>query len=176
MKGKTAILGTVIILTIFTATAWAGMSVPVSPGGGTEVTNQTCPTFSWSAADHAAAYRVEVYEQVTEQVVPQEEMAAMAVPVLTREIYAPALSWTPSSGECLERGMHYVWYVLGVDAEGEGQWSAGVGFEVEPSALTVEQEEAVEDVVKNYLSGDGATGASRQVKAVRCDRASVYGG
>jgi hypothetical protein len=51
MKGKTAILGTVIILTIFTSTAWAGMSVPVSPGGGTDVTSQTCPTFSWSAVD-----------------------------------------------------------------------------------------------------------------------------
>jgi hypothetical protein len=162
MKGKTAILGSAIILAIFTSTAWAGMSVPVSPGGGTEGTSQTCPTFSWSAAEHAAAYRLEVYEQVTEQVVPQEEMAAMAAPVVTREIYAPALSWTPSSGECLERGMHYVWYVLGVDAKGEGQWSQGVVFEVEPSALTVEQEEAVEDVVKNYLLGEG--GASRQVK------------
>ncbi len=109
MKRKTAIVGTVIILGIFVAPAWGGMSVPVSPGGGIEVISQTCPTFSWSAADHAAAYRVEVYEQVKEGAVPQGEMAAMADPVLTWGIYAPALSWTPSSGECLERGMRYVW-------------------------------------------------------------------
>ena len=59
MKWKTVILGTVIIVTIFTAAAWGGTVVPVSPGGGTEVTSQTCPTFSWSAADHAVAYRIE---------------------------------------------------------------------------------------------------------------------
>lgn len=132
------------------------MALPVSPGGGTELTAQSCPTFSWSASEGAQSYRVEVYEQVTSDVIDRESMRGIGNPVVEKEIPAPALSWTPSSGECLSRGMRYVWYVEGVDAEEEGQWSGGVGFQVEAAALSVEQKEAVQDVVKGYLTGEGS--------------------
>jgi Chaperone of endosialidase len=166
MKGKKVILGTVMFLVIFTGSAWAG-AVPVSPGGGTELTPQSCPTFSWSASDGAQSYRVEVYEQVTSDILHRDTMRGMGNPVVKKEIPAPALSWTPSTGECLSRGMKYVWYVEGVDAKGEGQWSGGEGFQVEAAALSADQNAAVQDVVKGYLSGEGSgsgvtTNTSRQ--------------
>ncbi len=156
MKGKTAILGIVTILIFLTGTAWAGMAVPVSPGGGTELTAQSCPTFSWSASDGAQSYRVEVYEQVTSDIMDRNTTRGIGNPVVKKEIPAPALSWTPSTGECLSRGMRYVWYVEGVDAKGEGQWSGGQGFQVEAAALSADQKEAVQEVVKGYLSGESS--------------------
>jgi hypothetical protein len=158
MEGKKAILGVVMFFTILTGSAWAGMAVPVSPGGGTELTAQSCPTFSWSASIGAQSYRVEVYEEVTSDILDRDSMREIGNPVVKKEILAPALSWTPSTGECLSRGMRYVWYVEGVDAEGEGQWSEGQGFQVEAAALSVEQKEAVQDVVKGYLSGESSDG------------------
>ena len=158
MKGKKTILGMIVVYAILTGSAWAGIAVPVSPGGGTELTAQHCPTFSWSGSDGAQSYRVEVYEQVTSEIVERGAMSGMLTPVVAKEIPAPALSWTPSTGECLSRGMRYVWYVEGVDAEGAGQWSGGQVFQVEAAALSVEQEEAVQEVVKGYLSGGGSGG------------------
>lgn len=158
MKGKAAIYGIVMILAILTATAWADMTVPVSPGGGTEVIVQDCPTFSWSAATAALSYEIEVYEQMTDDNIDRDAMRGMGNPVVEKEIPAPALSWSPSSGECLLRGMKYVWYVRGVDKHGQGQWSGGLGFQVESAALSADQKEAVQDVVKGYLSGEKSGG------------------
>jgi hypothetical protein len=154
VKGKKTILGVVMFFAILTGSAWAGMAVPVSPGGGTELTAQSCPTFSWSASEGAQSYRVEVYEQVTSDIIDRDSMRGIGNPVIAREISAPALSWTPSSGECLSRGMRYVWYVEGVDAKRKGQWSEGQGFQVEAAALSVEQKEAVQEVVRDYVTGD----------------------
>jgi len=158
MRGRKNILGVAMFFVILTGSAWAGMAVPVSPGGGTELTAQSCPTFSWSASMGAQSYRVEVYEQVTSDIMDRDTMRGIGNPVVKKEIPAPALSWTPSSGECLSRGMRYVWYVEGVDAEGEGQWSEGQGFQVEAAALSADQKEAVQDVVKGYLSGENSGG------------------
>jgi hypothetical protein len=58
--------------------------------------------------------------------------------------------------------MHYVWYVYGVDAQGQGQWSMGSSFQVEASALSVEQQDAVKEVVKGYLEGDSANGGATE--------------
>ncbi len=135
-------------------TTTASPAVAVSPGGGT---NLSCPTFSWSEAGNASSYRIEVYEQITTKVLPQEQMRTIAAPAIAVEIAAPALSWTPSSGECLTRGLHYVWYVQGVDTLGIGQWSEGWRFHVEAAVLTVEQTEAVQQVVKELLDADGTS-------------------
>ncbi len=89
------------------AAAFPGGAVAVSPGdpSGMAATDQVCPTFSWSYAEGAVSYRIEIYEQVTTDLLSHDAMGVMATPVGVREIAAPALSWTPSSGECLSRGM-----------------------------------------------------------------------
>ncbi len=139
--------------------AAADTAVPVSPGGGTAITNQNCPTFSWSASEGAMAYRVEVYERISSDGLARDQMRVLSVPAVVKEIPAPALSWTPSSGECLFRGLQYVWYVQGVHSSGPGRWSDGSAFQVEAMALTVEQAEAVQAVVKGYLGVEGAPGS-----------------
>jgi hypothetical protein len=160
MRGKNTFFGIVVILTILTGTAWCDIAVPVSPGGGTGLSEQNCPTFSWSASDGALTYRVEVYEQVTSDIIDRDAMRVISTPVVAKEIPAPALSWTPSSGECLRRGVSYIWYVEGVDAKGEGQWSGGRGFQVEGGVLSVEQRDAVKDVVRELVNGERADGGS----------------
>jgi hypothetical protein len=157
MRGKSVVFSLFTVFIIFQGTAWGTSAVPVSPGGGTEIISQSCPTFSWSSASNAAAYRIEVYEQVTVDVLPHDQMQALSSPILAREIAAPALSWTPSTGECLSRGLNYVWYVQGVDSLGLEQWSEGRTFQIEAAVLTAEQTEAVQQVVEGYLSGDGAS-------------------
>jgi len=157
MRGKSVVFSLFTVFIIFQGTAWGATAVPVSPGGGTEIISQSCPTFSWSSAGNAEAYRIEVYEQVTVDVLPHDQMQALSSQILAREIAAPALSWTPSTGECLSRGLNYVWYVQGVDSLGIEQWSEGRTFQIEAAVLTMEQTEAVQQVVEGYLSGDGAS-------------------
>jgi len=142
------------MLFLYIGAAWGATAVPVSPGdpSGTAITDQVCPTFSWSLADGAVSYRIEVYEQSTTELFSYETINSISKPVSVHEILAPALSWTPSSVECLSRGLRYVWYVRGVDGEGKGQWSEGRGFQVETSALSIEQKDAVEEVIKKYLT------------------------
>lgn len=142
----------------FSATSAQAQPVAVSPGSdtGEATTDQTCPTFSWSSVEEASAYTVAIFEMQTSKILPYKEMRAIASPVLSFNIGAPSLSWTPSSGECLTRGMKYVWYVRGVDQDGKGQWSEPKGFEVEASALTLEQKDAVNEAVKAYLSTEEA--------------------
>jgi len=156
MTMRSAAYSLIVATVLFSSSAWGDTAVPVSPGGGTAITVQNCPTFSWSAAEEASAYKLEVYEQMTIQPETREQIAATGKPVVAKEIAAPALSWTPSTGECLSRGVDYVWYVQGVDALGRGQWSEGGVFQVEASALSADQKEAVKDIVKEYLTGDDA--------------------
>ena len=156
MKGKTSVCSLMLLFCIFSGYSWAGTAVPVSPG---ELIGESCPTFSWSAAENAAAYRIEVYEQIAAKAT-HDELQMIIMPVISREIAAPALSWTPGSGECLARGISYLWFVQGVNTEGEGLWSAGRGFSVDPSVLTIEQQDAVQTVLKEYLSGDSISKAT----------------
>ncbi len=132
--------------------------VAVSPGNDTaEATiTQTCPTFSWSSVEGASAYTVAVFEMQTSQMLPYNVIQAIAAPVLSFNIGAPSLSWTPSTEECLTRGMKYVWYVRGVGKDGEEGWSEPKGFQVESSALTLEQKDAVQEVLKAYMKEEGA--------------------
>ena len=161
MKKKTAAIAIVVMLMgFFTRSAWGALAEPVSPGGkeGLTVTGQTCPSFSWSAAADAAAYRLEIYELVTDYAISRDQIRQTALPVIIKEIPAPAFSWTPSVGECLARGVNYVWYVQGLNAGAEGLWSEGRVFGIEPQALSVEQKEAVQEVLREYLETDSSAG------------------
>lgn len=150
-------LAAAIMVFVWVGSTWAGAPVAVSPGAtdGVAIIGQSCPTFSWSSADNAVAYHLEVYEQATAAQVSREVMAGLRAQVIKEEIPAPALSWTPASGGCLPRGLKYVWFVHGVDASGNGLWSEGRQFEIEASALTVELRDALQEVVKEYLSSEG---------------------
>ncbi len=148
----------VTALAICSGMSWAAAAVPVSPSGSGAT---TCPTFSWGAAENSPAYRLEVYEQITTETLPHEQIQAMASPVLAREIPASALSWTPSSGQCLGEGQ-YVWYVKGLDAEGNGTWSEGAAFRVEPVLSSAAFDEHVAAAVEKYVARQQALAAAGQ--------------
>lgn len=179
MKKSLRMSGLGLICTLFLVMLFSGQALaipqamPVSPGdsSGIAVTEQVCPTFSWSLAAEAVSYRVEVYEQATADLLPYEAMSTVAGPLISKDIAAPALTWTPSAHECLDRGMKYAWYVLGIDNNGEGEWSYGKVFEIESSALTFEQKDAVEEVVKEYLEKEAAKAAA--LTAARPERAAT---
>jgi hypothetical protein len=162
MNVKEVTIMAVFLVFISTGHGWASSPVAVSPGdvAGPGMTDQACPTFSWSSADGAVSYRIEVYEKVAADVLPRDTMSAMATPIFVKNIAAPALSWTLPSNECLARGINYVWYVHGVGEDGEGQWSEGRVFQVEVWALSLEQEQAVQEIVKEYLEKDAARATS----------------
>ncbi len=189
MKTRTIIYLLILTMLAISGSASAMDPVAVSPGSDPSTTlraviGQGCPTFSWSSMQGAVAYRVAVFEALTADVPAYEDMEAMAEPLISREIPAPALSWTPSSGECLSTGGSYVWYVKGIHpelvegepAEGEPAgpepvegpaegWSEGSVFEVDVSVSLAGMEEAVEGTVNEYLTNEwSSTESYREVK------------
>jgi hypothetical protein len=161
----------VLILILFTNPAWGSLAVPVSPGGpdGYAMTNQACPTFSWSAAEGATGYRIEVYETGPDtSALYRDLMRQMARPVISSEISSPALAWTPSSGECLERGVNYVWFVQAVASNGEGPWSEGKVFSIDSlpdEYLTDFVKETVDSYLSNaWTSTDSYTQVKEEIK------------
>ncbi len=135
----------------------------VSPGSerGVALVGQICPTFSWTAVDWAAGYRLAVFQAFGVQIPSYEEMAAGGVPVLSKEIQGRASSWTPSSEEQLSSGSLYVWYVQAADSSGQGTWSKGKLFMVEVGVMaslaearvkkTLREKGVREDVITDVL-------------------------
>jgi hypothetical protein len=154
-----------VLLGLLVVAGTAAQVVPmaVSPGSerGVALVGQTCPTFSWTAVDWASGYRVAVFDALGVQIPSYEEMAAGAVPVLSKEIAGRALSWTPSSEEQLSGGSLYVWYVQAADGSGQGTWSKGRLFIVEAGVVasgregwlkkTLEEKGVREDVISDVL-------------------------
>jgi hypothetical protein len=159
MKMKKIFLATFVFmfsLVSFWVMAEAAVNDPVavSPGSETEAVTvwQSCPTFSWSAVDQAASYRIAVFESVDANITSYEGMAAMATPVISKDIPGPALSWTLSSEERLKTGGQYAWYVQALDAYGNalGSWSGGRIFKVEQEVRFVGLAEKLGDILKSY--------------------------
>ncbi|MBA4373329.1 MAG: hypothetical protein C0402_10780 [Thermodesulfovibrio sp.] len=150
-----------IMLMVASAGAvWADTAVPVSPGGAG--TSDACPTFSWGPGAGALSYELSAYEALSGDALSREDMdARTGRPVLSHRVPAPALSWTPSSGQCLGEGS-YVWYVRGLDAQGHGQWSQGVKFEVELTLSSAAFEERVAGAVEKYLARQQSLAAGVQ--------------
>jgi hypothetical protein len=130
--------------------------VAISPGSENRVAvaGYSCPTFSWSGVEWAAAYTVAVFEAVNGESLSYEEMEAIASPVLTKEIQGRALSWTPSSDERLNNGGMYVWYVQAKDAQSAGIWSEGKTFKVEVETRLVGMKETVRESLKDHGVSD----------------------
>ena len=141
---KGAILCFLFLVLIF---SWGNAQeiapIAVSPGSenGVAVVTQRCPTFSWSSIQWAVGYRVAVFEATTAEVTGYEAMAALATPVLKKEIQGQALSWTPSARDRLRAGGLYVWFVQALDGSGQGVWSAGKVFKVEVEGSVERTEE-----------------------------------
>ncbi|RJR25281.1 MAG: tail fiber domain-containing protein [Desulfobacteraceae bacterium] len=126
--------------------------VAVSPGTGDGKAVVSCPTFSWSMVEGASGYRLEVFKTQGDEVLPHDEIAEE--PVIREEIPGSTLAWTPSSEMALETGESYVWYVKGLDAYGEGHWSAGRRFTVDTAAIVSSMDGALRDRVREYLRTD----------------------
>lgn len=133
MKAKVCI--SILFLLLFVVGIYASEQIPVavSPGNdaGIAVVGEVCPTFSWTAVEGSAAYRVEVFNAIGNTELAFEDIAAMSYPVLTKEILGAATSWTPSSDQRLVHDGIYVWYVQAIDAYGAGAWSKGEIFKVD---------------------------------------------
>jgi hypothetical protein len=126
----------------------------VSPGSETELATiwQSCPTFSWSSVYQAASYRIAVFESVDAKITTYEGMAAMSLPVVSKDIQGPALSWTLSSEESLKTGSMYTWYVQALDVAGNvlGPWSGGKAFKVEQEVRFAGIEEKLAEKMREY--------------------------
>jgi hypothetical protein len=159
MKRK-KILSTAFVFMFLLVSFWLSAEetksnpVAVSPGSDMEVASvwQSCPTFSWSAVDQAASYRVAVFEVSDPKVTSYEEMAGMASPVIIKDIQGPALSWTLSSEKSLKTGNMYAWYVQALDAYGNalGNWSSGKIFQVEQEIRFAGIEEKLAQEMREY--------------------------
>ncbi len=152
MKKLAVLLAGIFIL--LSAAAWAGEPEGVSPSGvDVAVVSNVCPTFSWSEVNGAASYKIQVYEMVTSAILTHDQMRAISQPVITNDTNSPALSWTPSLGQCLKDGVRYVWYVGARAQNTDIVWSNGKVFEVNllsDSQIT----DAVKETVGNYLTNE----------------------
>ncbi len=153
MRTRRLICSLVMVFSLWTGEVLGSAPVAISPGSGSEVSiiTQECPTFSWSGVEGAVSYNIALFEMHTSRVSTYEEMKETARPVISKEIGAPSLSWTPSLEHGLESGKRYVWYVGGMDSKGEGSWSEGKAFEVSLS-LSTGTKEVVEGTVREYLT------------------------
>jgi Chaperone of endosialidase len=186
MRGTIASYVLMVLVFGLAGGAVAGVPMAVSPGGenAAAVISQECPTFSWSQVEGAVSYRVRVFEMVHEKIDPLEIMEKTSEPVMEVEIKAPAFSWTPS-GECLESGKRYVWFVGAISdnpsspplnvrggreglpaggEEGLRQWSEGRRFEIDILA-SLGLTDAVKEKVTDYLTKEWAgTATFKEVK------------
>jgi hypothetical protein len=128
--------------------------IPISPGSdlGVAKVEHSCPTFSWSGVAGATAYRIVIFNTVTEEVLPYEDMLVTAKPLMSTEIPGQALAWTPSADEGLGTGGFYVWYIQAVDSNGNsvGSWSKGKIFKVELTVRLAGIKERLRETLKEY--------------------------
>jgi hypothetical protein len=157
------------VMISFIGLAEARTATPVSPGDPSGIViTQSCPTFSWSAAENATSYIIEIYKSHSSDLKSRDEMFQLGAPLVRKEIPVPALSWTPSEDLCLTRGTEYIWYVRGAaERNGAGDWSEGMVFELEESALSIEQQEALHKAVSRYISEDLSPEVSDDLQKLR---------
>lgn len=124
--------------------------IGVSPGGPQEPLRieQRCPTFSWAGVPGALGYELLV-------VAVPEGSETEATPRIHRQLAGAVSSWTPATGECLEPGGGYVWFVRpDLGAGQSAPWPEGLWFEVEARPSMAELEEALA-VLQRYRDAAG---------------------
>ncbi len=168
MKARIVICFLLLGLMSTIVTASDQSPIAISPGNdvGVAMVGQSNPTFSWSGVAWAQAYRVAVFETAGTDIPFYEDMAAFAVPVLSKEIKGQALSWTPSTDSGLINGSTYVWYVQAIDAYGAGPWSEGKLFKVKAALWPVEMDSIMsETLIENGVSEDAVPGIIRGIRS-----------
>ncbi len=155
---KKSILFSILILAMSISTAYAQGKSPlaVSPASelGIATVRTVCPTFSWTAVDWAAGYRVEVFPVEENPDLKYDTSAAHSLPLLVKEIPGAATSWTPSSDEPLRHDGVYVWFVQALDEYGAGAWSEGRIFRIEAGAGIAAVKEAVSSALEKHGVGE----------------------
>lgn len=155
MTIKSVIMKSIVLISWIVCSANVGRAaeVPVagSPGSplGAEIA-AACPTFHWSSVTGAEGYELVVYRLTADG---EEADAA-----LRKRFTAPIEGWTPSVGDCLERGRVYAWAVRAVGPEGESAWSAATLFRVARGPSDAELERAL-DVVRESMETSRSTRA-----------------
>jgi hypothetical protein len=149
--------------------------IAVSPGSetGEATMTQRCPTFSWSAFDQAAAYRIAVFQSPDLINRSYEDMAGIVPPMIGKEIPGPALSWTLPAEERLQPATLYAWYVQAVDSSGNeiGSWSIGRTFMVEPDNAWAGTDKEMEDILKaNGLDEEVIDNVMKDFKSDTADK------
>jgi len=152
MKPRILFYFMIFALILSSAHALEKGPVAVSPGSDAGVARigGSCPTFSWTAVEWAACYKIAVFQASSPEVLAYEEMEALSSPLLSKKIQGRALSWTPTSDERLGMGRMYVWYVRAEDTFGQGIWSAGRMFRVEAAATISRMEETVKERLREH--------------------------
>lgn len=148
MTSKPLITKCIVLISWIACSATVGRAaeVPVvgSPGtpDGVDIAAD-CPTFHWGSVPGAEGYELVVY-----RVTADGEEADAA---LQKRFTAPIDGWTPSIGDCLERGESYAWVVRAVGPpDGKSAWSAASLFRVARAPSQAELERALE-VVREYV-------------------------
>jgi len=152
MKKGTIYLGLLMLIFASAVNAQDKGPAAVSPASelGIAKVGTVCPTFSWTAVDWAAAYRVEVFAAGEQSDLTYDKMAAQAHPLLVKEIQGAATSWTPSVDERLGDEGVYIWFVQALDEYGAGTWSQGRMFMIEAVTGFSAIEEAVGDTLERH--------------------------
>ena len=138
--------------------------VPVSPGTSEpgSITEARCPTFSWAGAPGAPGYEIAVFH------LPRSNRDPRLV--IRASLPADSRSWTPSVGQCLERGERYAWSVAASGSAPSLDWSSTLLFSVEhsPSLAGADAVEArVESGRDRESNDDGAAAAPTEPRLER---------
>lgn len=145
------------LLCLCSSSVAAQHSLPaaVSPGSGDAVASIThrCPTFSWSPALTAQAHEVLVFE--IDSLLPTTDPAQR--PVLHHRVAGAASSWTPPLASCLEGGASYGWSVRAHTADGAGEWSDAMLFQVTSPEIS-ELSEALAVIQRHLAARDEVGG------------------
>jgi hypothetical protein len=123
-----------VALAVAGATLAAEAPVAVSPGNTSTfaLVEGRCPTFSWGAIAGANGYELVAYRLGAEGEEARE--------TLRQRFRGAVTSWTPSLGQCLERGGQYAWSVRAEGSKETTEWSAPSLFEVAAGPSTAELE------------------------------------
>ena len=145
-------------------------ATPVSPGTPEvgALIGDPCPSFSWGAVEGAQRYELAIFDAQWDASPTYDEQQRQGAQLRQIAISAPALSWTPAGGDCLDAGGTYLWFVRAQTADGDGSWSAPRYFEIDydADALTqtvrrelaaqLRQPEVWRDVIQSALSSNAS--------------------
>ena len=160
MKKLLLLLLVIFLMVITSGSIWAVTTpVTISPGTSQVVSSasECCPTFSWSAVKEADGYEIAVFVvDDPGNLVPDilyDELMQLSEPVLSANIPAPALSWTPSRDQAFTPSQTYAWCIRSQKLNRPGEWSDTAFFKIPETTIT-NLDDAVNKAVTDFLTED----------------------